>query len=226
MHFMLIEAKNLWKIYGSKENEVNALKGVNLNVNEGDFLALLGPSGCGKSTLLHILGAMDNADRGEIIMEGKILGDFKVNMLNQLRLRRIGFIFQTFNLMPTLSAIENVMLPMKLAGLPRRVAREKAYLLLEEVGLGDRMKHLPAQLSGGQKQRVAIARALANDPALILADEPTGNLDSESGEMIMQLLQKLSKQGHTIIMVTHNAELADRVGRVAYMRDGQLKEMA
>lgn len=226
MNIMLIEAKNLWKIYGNKENEVNALKGVNLKVNEGDFLALLGPSGCGKSTLLHILGAMDTANRGEVAMEGKKFGDIKGSKLNELRLHSIGFIFQTFNLMPTLSALENVMLPMKLAGTPRRVAKEKAKLLLEEMGLQDRMKHLPAQLSGGQKQRVAIARALANDPALILADEPTGNLDSENGEMIIQLLQKLNKEGHTIIMVTHNAELADRVGRVAYMRDGQLKEMA
>ncbi len=219
---MIIQVENLWKKYGMKETEVNALQGINLSVNEGEFVALIGPSGCGKSTLLHQLGAMDTPDRGKIILEGQELGKMSGAQLTRVRLHRIGFIFQTFNLVPTLTALENVALPMKLAGMSRRASHEKAGLLLEKVGLKERAKHVPAQLSGGQKQRVAIARALSNDPALILADEPTGNLDSESGETIMQLLEGLNRDGHTILMVTHNPELAERVGKVIRMKDGKL----
>jgi putative ABC transport system ATP-binding protein len=219
---MLIQINNLSKTYGNKETLVKALNGINLSVNKGEFVTLVGPSGCGKSTLLHILGAMDSPDEGEILLEGSSLQKLKNRQLTNLRLKRIGFIFQTYNLIPTLPALENVMLPMKLSGISRRIAREKSIILLEKMGLKDRLKHVPSQLSGGQKQRVAIARALANDPAIILADEPTGNLDSVSGEIIMNLLYSLNKDGNTIIMVTHNTELAGRVGRVVSMKDGQL----
>ncbi|MCX7923618.1 MAG: ABC transporter ATP-binding protein [Clostridia bacterium] len=221
----MIQTKNLWKTYGSGDTQVNALRGVDLTVNKGDFLALVGPSGCGKSTLLHMLGAMDTPSRGEIMLEGRELGKLGEGQLTDVRLERLGFIFQTFNLVPTLNALENVMLPMKFAGISRREAKQKALCLLDMVGLKERTRHLPAQMSGGQRQRVAIARALANDPALILADEPTGNLDSENSEKIMELLQNLNRKGRTIVMVTHNPELAERVNRVVYMKDGQLAEL-
>jgi putative ABC transport system ATP-binding protein len=221
---MIIEAKSLYKTYGSKDTQVNALRGVNIAVNKGDFIALVGPSGCGKSTLLHILGAMDSPNLGEVLLEDRNILKFKSSELTKLRLNRIGFIFQTFNLIPTLDTFDNVMLPMKLAGIPKKKAKEKTMLLLKKVGLEDRKGHVPAQLSGGQKQRVAIARALANDPAIILADEPTGNLDSESGEAIMKILEALNKDGHTIIMVTHNYDLAERAGRIIKMKDGQVFE--
>ncbi len=219
---MIINAENIWKTYGSGESQVSALCGVNLKVDIGEFIALVGPSGCGKSTLLHMLGAMDSPCQGKILLEGQELGKLSGGALTNIRLRRIGFIFQTFNLMPTLSALENIMLPMKLAGISKRSAREKALDLLESVGLKDRAKHIPAKMSGGQRQRVAIARALSNDPAIVLADEPTGNLDSISGEAIMELLEGLNKKGNTIIMVTHNDELAKRAGKVVRMKDGHI----
>lgn len=222
---MLIQINNLRKTYGSREIPVNVLNDVSFSVDKGEFIALIGPSGCGKSTLLHIIGAMDSPDGGDICLEGNNLQKMKNRELTYLRLHKIGFIFQTFNLIPTLSALENVMLPMKLAGTGRKQARDKAALLLEKVDMKDRMGHIPSQLSGGQKQRVAIARALANDPAVILADEPTGNLDSSNGEIIMNLFQSLNSDGHTILMVTHNTELADRAGRVIAMKDGMCSDI-
>ena len=223
---MLIQVNNLSKTYGCNETLVKALNGINLSVDKGEFIALVGPSGCGKSTLLYILGAMDSPDEGEIFLEGNNLQKLRNRQLTNLRLKRIGFIFQTYNLIPTLTTLENVMLPMKLSGIIRRTAREKSIMLLEKMGLKDRLKHVPSQLSGGQKQRVAIARALANNPAIILADEPTGNLDSISGEIIMDLLHSLNNEGNTIIMVTHNPDLANRAGRVVSMKDGQLVQPA
>lgn len=222
---MLLEAKELWKTYGSGEAQVNALQRVSLAVAPGEFVALVGPSGSGKSSLLHIIGAMDTPTRGHVTLAGEDLGRLKGSQLTDLRLRKLGFIFQTFNLVSTLTALENVALPLQLAGTGSRQARQRARDLLTQVGLAERTGHLPGQLSGGQKQRVAIARALANDPALILADEPTGALDSANGEVIMCLLKELNRQGRTIIMVTHNQELAGRAGRALRMRDGQLSEL-
>ncbi|WP_199613604.1 ABC transporter ATP-binding protein [Paenibacillus alkalitolerans] len=219
---MLIKATNVWRTYGLGETAVHALRGIVLTVSQGEFIALLGHSGSGKSSLLHLLGAMDVPTRGEVIFKGEDIGKMNQRQLADLRLRCIGFIFQTFNLIPSLNALENVEIPMKLAGMKRKAAKEKAEYLLEQVHLADRSKHLPSQLSGGQRQRVAIARALANDPDLILADEPTGNLDSENGDLIVDLLLKLHQGGRTIVMVTHNPELTRDVSRIVYMRDGQL----
>ena len=218
---MLIQISNMSKTYGSKETLVDALKCVNLAIDRGEFTAILGPSGCGKSTLLHILGAMDTPGSGEIILEGNNLQKLSNRKLSDFRLKRIGFIFQTFNLIPTLTALQNVMLPMKLSGTPGNTARERSLQLLERMGLKDRSRHYPAQLSGGQKQRVAVARALANNPAIILADEPTGNLDSVNGEKIMDLFGELSNDGNTILLVTHNPELAKKTSRILYMKDGR-----
>ena len=220
---MVIQVNDLRKRYGSRETLVNALDGVSFSVDKGEFIALVGPSGCGKSTLLHIIGAMDSPDGGDIRLEGSNLQELKKRELSGLRLKKIGFVFQTFNLIPTLSALENVMLPMKLAGVGRKQAGVKATLLLEKMDLKDRLGHVPAQLSGGQKQRVAIARALANDPAIVLADEPTGNLDSSNSEIIMNLFRSLNRDGNTILMVTHNSELAEMAGRVITMKDGKCR---
>lgn len=219
---LLLEATELWKTYGTGEARVHALRGVSLTVARGEFVALVGPSGSGKSSLLHLIGAMDTPTRGAVSLAGEDLGRLKGSQLTALRLRKLGFVFQTFNLIPTLTALENVALPLQLAGAGMRRSRERAGELLTQVGLADRMGHLPSQLSGGQKQRVAIARALANDPALILADEPTGALDTPNGEAIMALLEELNRQGRTIMMVTHNPDLAGRAGRILRMRDGQL----
>ncbi|WP_408010050.1 ABC transporter ATP-binding protein [Pseudalkalibacillus sp. A8] len=221
---MIINVKNLWKTYGHGDTAVHAVRGIDLNVKEGEFIALMGPSGSGKSSLLHLIGAMDSPTDGEIIFKGKNYSKLNPKQKTDLRLRRIGFIFQTFNLIPSLSAIENVALPMKLAGISRKEANEKAKQLLGKVNLLDRLEHMPSKLSGGQRQRVAIARALANHPDLILADEPTGNLDSENGKIIIDLLEKLHSDGHTILIVTHDPELSERVSRVVYIRDGQLND--
>lgn len=219
---MVIEIKELWKSYGKWEAKVDALRGININIKQGEFTSLLGPSGSGKSTLLHILGAMDKPTRGQVFVNGTDIGTLNESKLNNIRLKDIGFIFQTFNLVSTLTALENVMLPMKLNGIKGKKAKEKALELLELVELNNRASHYPKEMSGGQKQRVAIARALANEPSLILADEPTGNLDSENGERVMELLLKLNAKGHTIVMVTHNEELAKRTSRTLFMKDGRL----
>jgi putative ABC transport system ATP-binding protein len=220
----MISVNKVWKTYGTGETAVHALRGIELNVMKGDFVALLGPSGCGKSSLLHLLGAMDVPSKGDISFNDQSLGKLNQRQLAEHRLRRIGFIFQTFNLIPSLSAMENVALPMKFAGKGSKEANHKAYQLLEQVQLSNRSTHLPSELSGGQRQRVAIARALGNNPDLILADEPTGNLDSENGEMIMDLLMQLNREGRTIVMVTHNPEWTDKISKVVRMRDGRLIE--
>lgn len=218
----MITIQDVWKTYPLGDTKVHALRGVSGTIQAGEFTLLLGPSGSGKSSLLHIIGAMDRPTQGKVEFEGVDISRLSARTQTHLRLKRIGFIFQTFNLMPTLSALENVALPMRLAGKGKRERLERAKQLLERVGLADRAGHLPRQLSGGQRQRVAIARALANDPAVILADEPTGNLDSESGTQIVNILKELHQEGHTILMVTHNVEFANLADRVLRMRDGQL----
>jgi putative ABC transport system ATP-binding protein len=219
---VLIKVSNVRKTYGKGESEVRAINDINLEINKGEFVTLLGASGSGKSTLLHILGAMDKPTSGEVIIDDNPIVKMSERKLYKFRLKSIGFIFQTFNLIPSLTALENVMLPMRLNKVSRSTAKKRALELLDIVDLKDRINHIPAKLSGGQKQRVAIARALANNPSLILADEPTGNLDSKNSEKIMKILHALNDKGYTILMVTHNLDLVKEVTRVISMKDGKI----
>lgn len=218
----IIKVENVKKIYKMGDNEVRALDGVSLIVEEGEFLIVMGPSGSGKSTLLHVMGCLDKPDEGEIYIDSTPISKLSDAQLAKIRNKMIGFVFQQFNLLPRLTALENVELPMIYAGVPRHLRRKRARELLELVGLGDRMHHRPTQLSGGQMQRVAIARALANEPAVLLADEPTGNLDSKSGEEILKIFSDLNDRGQTIIIVTHDPEVARRGDRIVRMRDGKI----
>lgn len=203
---------------------VQALRGVSFNVTEGEFLAVLGPSGSGKSTLLHLVGCLDRPDDGEILFEGRNVLMLSDDELAELRLKGIGFVFQFFNLLSRLTALENVMLPLILAGVSDREAYEKAQKLLELVGLGERLNHRPAELSGGEQQRVAIARALINNPKLVLADEPTGNLDTKSGWEIVNLMKKLNEEmKQTFIVVTHDPQIAEVANRIIYLKDGLIE---
>jgi putative ABC transport system ATP-binding protein len=220
----IVEIKDVWKTYRSDGYELNALRGVNIRIKRGEFVSIMGPSGCGKSTLLHLMGALDSVTKGEVKFEEKIIAEMSEDERCCLRCRRTGFIFQTFNLLPTLNILENVEMPARLSGLSKKERREKAETLLERMGLSERLTHLPSQLSGGERQRVAIARALINAPELILADEPTGNLDSQSGSEIIELLHELNREGQTIIMVTHNPETTKYSNRIVYMRDGRVEE--
>ncbi len=217
----LIETDGLTRIYRLGATEVQALRGVNVQVAQGEFVALMGPSGSGKSTMMHLLGCLDTPTAGRYLLEGRDVSRLSVNERAQVRNRRIGFVFQTFNLLPRLSALDNVTLPLLYRG---RVidAKRRAYEALRRVGLEQRAQHRPMELSGGERQRVAIARALITDPALILADEPTGNLDSQTGKEIMYLLNELSAAGRTIIIVTHDASVAAYARRVVHLRDGQI----
>ncbi|MEM0216118.1 MAG: ABC transporter ATP-binding protein [Candidatus Bathyarchaeia archaeon] len=218
---VLLDVRNIKKSYRMGKVIVQALRGVSFSVMEGEFLAVLGPSGSGKSTLLHLIGCLDRPDEGEIILDGKNVLKLSDDELAELRLKRIGFIFQFFNLLPRLTALENVELPLMLARVPEREAREKAKKLLELVGLGGRLNHKPSELSGGEQQRVAIARALVNDPKLVLADEPTGNLDTKSGWDIVNLMRKLNEEmNQTFIVVTHDQKVAEVADRIIYLRDG------
>ena len=219
----IFETHDLWKIYPMGEVEVEALRGVNLTVEEGEFIAIIGPSGSGKSSLLHIIGCMDTPTRGEVFFEDKDVRRMNDGERTRVRCHAIGFIFQTFNLLPTLDAAGNVEIAMRLAGMHKAERKARTRELLEKVGLGKRMGHLPRQLSGGERQRVAIARALANSPKLILADEPTGNLDSVTGKGIVRMLRELNEEGQTIVMVTHNPEASAQAKRVIRMKDGQLQ---
>ncbi len=220
----MIRLENVVRSYQMGEVQVQALRGLDLKIKEGEFVAIMGPSGSGKSTLLHIIGALDLPDNGTAKLGDLDISRQNGSQLAELRGKKMGFIFQTFNLITTLSALENVELPMMFQGIPRDKRRKRAHELLEQVGLGDRSRHRPTELSGGEQQRVAIARALVNDPDIILADEPTGNLDSESGAEIMNILTKLNKKREvTIIMVTHNSEDAQYADRIAHIRDGQIK---
>ena len=217
----IIEVKNVWKTYKMGKNKVHALRGINLEVKKGEFLAILGPSGSGKSTCMNMVGCLDTPTKGDVFLSGKNIAKLEESDLAQIRGKKIGFIFQQFNLLPSLTAQENVMLPMMFQGVPleKRLVRSKKYL--ELVGLEKRMDHLPNQLSGGQQQRVAIARALANEPEMILADEPTGNLDSKTGGIVVDFLKELrKKEGTTIVIVTHDEKLAKIADRQVYLKDG------
>ncbi len=219
----LIQAENLSKIYGKGDTAVVALDHLNLKVEAGEFLAVMGPSGCGKSTLLHLLGGLDRPTEGEVIIDGSNLRNLNDTQLAELRRRKIGFVFQFFNLIPVLNATENASLPLLLDGAPSTQAKEKASGWLGRVGLGERNVHRPDQLSGGQQQRVAIARALVSEPALILADEPTGNLDSRASEEIVSLLRQVSDEwGRAVIMVTHDPRNAAYADRIIFLKDGKI----
>ena len=206
----IVDCADLWKVYRLDQVEVPALQGVTLSINEGDFTALMGPSGCGKSTLLHLLGCLDRPTRGKVLFNEQDVSSLGDRQLTQIRAKSVGFIFQTFHLMPTLTVNENVILQLRLAGFGRRERSQLAEEALERVGLGQRLGHRPRQLSGGERQRVAIARALAKKPKLLLADEPTGNLDSQRGAEIIDILKQLHGEGQTILIVTHDADLASR----------------
>ena len=218
----IIKLENLSKIYHMGSERVNAVCDVNLSIKRGEFIAIVGPSGSGKSTMMNMVGALDLATKGDIYLDGLDIEKVSESSLAQIRGKKIGFIFQTFNLIPTLNAIENVALPMIFQGVSKSKREERAKQLLKQVKLEQRMYHLPKELSGGERQRVAIARALANDPEVILADEPTGNLDSKTGEEIMDMFIQLNKEGRTIIMITHDPTLAKRAKRVVRLRDGRI----
>jgi putative ABC transport system ATP-binding protein len=216
----VVQLRGITKSYRmGKDNVVNALRGVDLDIHEGEFVAIMGPSGSGKSTLMNVLGCLDVSDSGEYILAGENVGKLSDDELAAIRNKHVGFVFQTFNLLPRLNAIENVELPLIYGG-DRKGRRERAIAALDAVGLGDRVHHRPTELSGGQQQRVAIARALLNDPAMILADEPTGNLDSRSSAEILAIFQRLNLEGKTVIMVTHEPDVAEHCKRIVRMRDG------
>ena len=217
----IIKLNNVWKTYKMGDVEVHALRGLSLKVERGEFLAIQGPSGSGKSTAMNMVGCLDIPTKGDVYLEGKNISKLLESDLAQIRGKKIGFIFQQFNLINTLSALENVTLPMIFQGVPKEKRREKAKELLGLVGLTERIYHRPTELSGGQQQRVAIARALCNDPEVVLADEPTGNLDSKTGENVMGFLQKLHQEKNTtIVMVTHDASLAKHAERIENLKDG------
>lgn len=223
----MIRLENVVRVYQMGKTLVPALRGLSLEIADGEFVAIMGPSGSGKSTLMHLVGGLDAPSEGKVLLDGVDIAQQNGNQLAELRGKKVGFVFQTFNLVPTLSALKNVELPMIFQGVPRKERYEKARRLLEQVGLGDRLHHKPSELSGGECQRVAIARALANDPQILLADEPTGNLDAESGEQIMQILKRLNEEKKmTIIVVTHNPDVARYAHRVIRMRYGQIEEVS
>ena len=219
----LFEVKDVWKVYRMKGVKTNALRGVDLKVKPGEYVAIFGPSGSGKSTLMHIMGCLDTPTKGEVIFDGRDISELSDDALALIRREKIGFVFQSYNLVGGLTAIENVALPMRFKGLPRINALARAKELLEKVDLGDRLHHKPNELSGGQQQRVGIARALANSPDAILLDEPTGNLDTKTGDEITKLIETLhKKQKKTILMVTHDSDLAKKADRQVLIKDGKI----
>jgi len=222
----VVVAEDLHKYYQLRGEVVKALRGVNLKIKYGEYISILGPSGSGKTTLFNMIGGLDKPTQGRVILDGRDLASLNPRQLAWVRCHRIGYIFQTFNLIPVLTALDNVMVPMIFAGVSRREREEKAKKLLERVGLGERLYHRPTELSGGQQQRVAIARALANDPAIILADEPTGNLDLQTGLEIITLLRQLNKEkGVTIVTATHDLKMIDVSDRIIYLRDGKVERI-
>jgi putative ABC transport system ATP-binding protein len=218
----VIALEQVRKTYSSGSLSVEALRGVTLSISAGEYVAIMGPSGSGKSTLMHIIGCLDVLTDGRYLLAGEDVSRLSEDALAEIRNRRIGFVFQQFNLLPTLNAWRNVELPLCYAGISRPVRKARAMEALDRVGLGDRVEHRPMELSGGQQQRVAVARALVTDPALILADEPTGNLDSVSSDDVLGLLDELHAAGRTIVLITHEADVAARAGRIARIRDGSL----
>lgn len=219
----LIKIDHLAKVYKTDVLETVALSDISFHVKKGEYLAIMGPSGSGKSTLMHIIGALDLPSSGKYFLNGHDVGSLTDDQLADIRNRQIGFIFQFFNLLPRTNTIKNVSLPMAYAGIPPAVRQQKAIQLLQLVGLGDRLHHLSNQLSGGQQQRVAIARALTMNPAIILADEPTGNIASDQAEEVMAIFQQLNDDGHTIIVITHEPDIADHAKRIIMLRDGRIE---
>jgi len=222
MNEAIIKLKDVGKVYQMDEVKVQALKRVDLEIDRNEFLAIMGPSGSGKSTMLHLIGCLDRPSYGKIILNGVDISKLNDSKLARLRGKEIGFVFQTFNLYPTLNALENVELPMIIIGKSKKERKERALNLLKIVGLEGRAEHLPSQLSGGERQRVALARALANDPSIILADEPTGNLDSKSGDEIMKTLVKLNEDGKTVVVITHDQNIASHAKRIIRIKDGEI----
>lgn len=219
---MLLELQGICKSYGKGDLTLPVLKDVSMQVEEGEYIAIMGPSGSGKSTLMNIIGCLDKADSGTYMLDGEDIVTLSENQLSDVRLNKIGFVFQTFQLLPGETALDNVSLALVYAGTPRHERDERAHEALNNIGLGDRTTHLPSQLSGGQKQRVAIARAMINNPRILLADEPTGALDQASGEQVMELFGRLNSEGATIIMITHDANVASHAKRILYIIDGVL----
>ncbi len=220
----LIETRDLWKTYAMGSEEIHALSGISIDIDRGEYVAIMGPSGSGKSTLMNLIGGLDTPTRGTYLLNGKRVSDMNDNELARIRNEEIGFVFQTFNLLPRATALHNVELPLVYAGVSAADREVRARAALERVELGDRMTHRPNELSGGQRQRVAIARALVNNPSILLADEPTGNLDSKTGAEIMSLFERLHLAGNTIVLVTHEADVAAFAHRTVHIRDGQVEK--
>jgi putative ABC transport system ATP-binding protein len=219
----LIHAEDLWRTYVMGSEEIHALHGVSFDVKANEYVAIMGPSGSGKSTLMNLIGCLDTPTRGRYVLRGKVVSEMNDDELAEIRNREIGFVFQTFNLLPRATALHNVELPLVYAGIPKADRLQRARQALEMVDLGDRVGHRPNELSGGQRQRVALARALVMGPSILLADEPTGNLDTATGEEIMRLFRKLHDDGNTIILVTHEKEVADHARRIIHIRDGRIE---
>jgi putative ABC transport system ATP-binding protein len=220
----VIETRDLWKTYVMGDEEIHALRGVSIEIERGEYVAIMGPSGSGKSTLMNLIGCLDTPTKGSYLLNGKLVSEMNDNELARIRNQEIGFVFQTFNLLPRASALQNVELPLVYAGVPARDRVSRAKEALERVELAPRMSHKPNELSGGQRQRVAIARALVNKPSILLADEPTGNLDSKTGSEIMALFARLHEAGNTIVLVTHEADVAAFAHRTISLRDGQVEK--
>ncbi|MEP6801807.1 MAG: ABC transporter ATP-binding protein [Acidobacteriota bacterium] len=221
---MLIDIRDITKVYQMGQEQVHALSGVTVGVERGEYVAIMGPSGSGKSTLMNLIGCLDTPTSGSYVLNGREVAQMTDDELAAIRNQEIGFVFQTFNLLPRTSALQQVELPLVYSGLPRKERRERAIKSLESVGLADRMSHQPNELSGGQRQRVAVARALINNPSILLADEPTGNLDSQTGNEIMALFEDLNRRGNTIVLVTHEEDIAAHARRIVRLRDGKVRE--
>lgn len=222
---IILELKDVWKTYKMGENSLDVLKGINLSIEEGDFVAILGPSGSGKSTLMNQVGVLDKPTKGKVFIDGVDINKYSESDLAQIRGKKVGFIFQQFNLINTLTALENVTLPALFTGVEESARVKRGKRLLKSVGLEERYHHKPNELSGGQQQRVAIARSLINDPSIILADEPTGNLDSKSGRAIMETLENLNDEGKTIVLITHDIDLVKYSKKTVYIRDGLIEKI-
>jgi putative ABC transport system ATP-binding protein len=220
----VIHTEDLWRTYQMGSEEIHALRGVSFEIQPGEYVAVMGPSGSGKSTLMNLIGCLDTPSKGRYVLRGQVVSEMNDDELAAIRNREIGFVFQTFNLLPRATALHNVELPLVYAGIPKEKRLQQAKRAIEMVDLTDRMTHKPNELSGGQRQRVAIARALVMNPSILLADEPTGNLDSQTGEEIMKLFERLHEKGHTIILVTHERDIAEHAHRTIHIRDGKIEK--